>query len=132
MTTADSSTSPSDKTITEHELEQCQRANQTGRTPVVFVHGLWLLPNSWDRWAKLFEDNSYVALTPGGRTTRDGRGGRRAPRGVHRQVDRPGRRPLRDHHVPTPGKPLFQAATANLNPWTEAKVDTHTPDRGRC
>ena len=32
--------------------------------------------------------------------------------------------------VPTPGKPLFQAATANLNPWTEAKVDTDNPDRG--
>jgi non-heme chloroperoxidase len=32
--------------------------------------------------------------------------------------------------VPTPGKPLFQAATANLNPWTEAKVDTKNPDRG--
>ena len=26
--------------------------------------------------------------------------------------------------------PLFQAATANLNPWTEAKVDTRTPSRG--
>jgi non-heme chloroperoxidase len=57
---------PDGKTITEYELEQWQRANQTGRTPVVFVHGLWLLPNSWDRWAKLFfEDNGYVALTPG-------------------------------------------------------------------
>jgi non-heme chloroperoxidase len=33
--------------------------------PVVFVHGLWLLPSSWDRWAKLFEDNGYAALTPG-------------------------------------------------------------------
>jgi hypothetical protein len=32
--------------------------------------------------------------------------------------------------VPTPGKPLFQAAAANLNPWTEAKVDTHNPERG--
>jgi non-heme chloroperoxidase len=32
--------------------------------------------------------------------------------------------------VPTPGKPLFQAAVANLNPWTEAKVDTKNPDRG--
>jgi len=53
------------QTITEHELEQCQRANQTGRQPVVFVHGLWLLPSSWDRWAALFEDNGYVALTPG-------------------------------------------------------------------
>jgi non-heme chloroperoxidase len=65
MTTAGSSTPSSDMTITEHELEQCQRANQTGRQPVVFVHGLWLLPSSWDRWAKLFEDNGYVALTPG-------------------------------------------------------------------
>ncbi len=32
--------------------------------------------------------------------------------------------------VPASGKPLFQAATANLNPWTEAKVDTKNPDRG--
>jgi pimeloyl-ACP methyl ester carboxylesterase len=32
--------------------------------------------------------------------------------------------------VPTPGKPLFQAATANLNPWTEVKVDTKNPERG--
>jgi non-heme chloroperoxidase len=34
------------------------------------------------------------------------------------------------YSVPTAGKPLFQAATANLNPWTEAKVDTDNPDRG--
>jgi non-heme chloroperoxidase len=32
--------------------------------------------------------------------------------------------------VPAPGEPLFQAAAANLNPWTEAKVDTKNPDRG--
>jgi non-heme chloroperoxidase len=32
--------------------------------------------------------------------------------------------------VPAPGRPLFQAATANLNPWTEAKVDTENPERG--
>jgi pimeloyl-ACP methyl ester carboxylesterase len=32
--------------------------------------------------------------------------------------------------VPAPGAPLFQAASANLNPWTEAKVDTKNPDRG--
>jgi pimeloyl-ACP methyl ester carboxylesterase len=31
----------------------------------VFVHGLWLLPSSWDRWAKVFEEAGYVALTPG-------------------------------------------------------------------
>jgi pimeloyl-ACP methyl ester carboxylesterase len=32
--------------------------------------------------------------------------------------------------VPAPGAPLFQAATANLNPWTEAQVNTHNPARG--
>jgi non-heme chloroperoxidase len=32
--------------------------------------------------------------------------------------------------VPAPGAPLFQAATANLNPFTEVKVDTENPDRG--
>jgi non-heme chloroperoxidase len=32
--------------------------------------------------------------------------------------------------VPAPGAPLFQAAAANVNPWTEAKVDTSNPDRG--
>jgi pimeloyl-ACP methyl ester carboxylesterase len=226
MTTADPSASPSDKTITEHELEQCQRANQTGRTPVVFVHGLWLLPSSWDRWAKLFEDNGYVALTPGWpddpETVEEAaehpevfagksigqvadhfetiiRGLNRKPaiighstgglltqilagrglaavsvaidpapfRGVlplpisalkssspvlrnpanrNRAVpltydqfrygfanavsEEEAKRLYEDFAVPTPGKPLFQAATANLNPWTEAKVDTKNPDRG--
>ncbi len=32
--------------------------------------------------------------------------------------------------VPTSGEPLFQAAAANLNPWTEAKVDSDNADRG--
>ena len=38
-----------------------QRARECpgARRRVVFVHGLWLLPSSWDRWAKLFEDNGY-------------------------------------------------------------------------
>src|ERR1017187_4763382 len=52
-------------TITDHEAEQVQRANASGLVPVVFVHGLWLLPSSWDRWAELFESAGYVALTPG-------------------------------------------------------------------
>ena len=42
--------------ITEHELYQVDRANATTATPVVLVHGLWLLPSSWDRWAALFEE----------------------------------------------------------------------------
>src|SRR5712691_162774 len=52
-------------TITEHEAQQVERANATNAQPVVFVHGLWLLPSSWDRWAKVFEDAGYTALTPG-------------------------------------------------------------------
>ena len=51
--------------ITEHECLQAKRANATGLKPVVFVHGLWLLPSSWDRWAKLFEEEGFTALTPG-------------------------------------------------------------------
>ena len=39
--------------------------NGSGRTPVVFVHGLWLLPSSWDRWVALFEEAGYVAVAPG-------------------------------------------------------------------
>lgn len=52
-------------TTSQHEAEQVERANTTDATPVVFVHGLWLLPSSWDRWATVFEEAGYVALTPG-------------------------------------------------------------------
>src|SRR5215216_1110430 len=226
MTDAGSSTPPSDMTITEYELEQCQRANQTGRPPVVFVHGLWLLPTSWDRWAELFEEAGYIALQPGwpddpatvadanarpevfagktigrvadhhatviggldrkpaiiGHSTGGlltqilaGRGlaavsvaidpapfrgvlplpisslksafpvlGNPANRnravpltydqfryGFANAVSEEEAKQLYEtYSVPTSGKPLFQAATANLNPWTEAKVDTDNPDRG--
>ncbi|HEX8897033.1 MAG TPA: alpha/beta fold hydrolase [Terriglobales bacterium] len=51
-------------TITEHVAEQVERANASSASPVVFVHGLWL-PSSWDRWATLFEEAGYLALTPG-------------------------------------------------------------------
>ena len=47
-------------TITEHEAAQIERANASSATPVVFVHGLWLLPSSWDRWVTLFEEAGYV------------------------------------------------------------------------
>jgi pimeloyl-ACP methyl ester carboxylesterase len=46
-------------------LEQIDRANASGLQPVVFVHGLWLLPSSWDRWATRFEEAGYTALAPG-------------------------------------------------------------------
>jgi non-heme chloroperoxidase len=65
MTTAPSATSPAAMAITEHDSEQIERANATGLTPVVFIHGLWLLPSSWDRWATVFEEAGYTSLTPG-------------------------------------------------------------------
>jgi pimeloyl-ACP methyl ester carboxylesterase len=51
-------------TSTEREIRQIEQANASGRTPVVFIHGLWLLPSSWDRWAEFFEDAGYAAVTP--------------------------------------------------------------------
>ena len=213
-------------TINEQEAGQVERANKTGRTPVVFVHGLWLPPSSWDRWAEVFETAGYVALTPGWpaepRTAAQARehpeafanksigqvaghfaaiiatlaskpviighsfGGLLAQilagrglatvsvaidpapfRGVlplpvsalrsasaalgkpaHRHravsltydqfryafanaVSEPEAKELYDTFaVPASGLPVFQSAAANLNPWTEAKVDTGNPGRG--
>jgi non-heme chloroperoxidase len=223
MTAASYDTTP---TVTEHEDEQIRRANETGLQPVVFIHGLWLLPSSWDRWATVFEEAGYTALTPGwpddpptveeanahpevfahktvgqvadhfaeviGRLTRKpalighsfggllaqilaGRGlsaaavaidpapfrgvlplpisalksaspvlsnpanrNRAVPLtyeqfrfGFANAVNEEEAKQLYDAYaVPAPGAPLFQAATANLNPWTEAKVNSRNPDRG--
>jgi pimeloyl-ACP methyl ester carboxylesterase len=52
-------------TITRGESEQVERANASGKTPVVFVHGLWLLPSSWQNWIDLFEEAGYAPLAPG-------------------------------------------------------------------
>jgi pimeloyl-ACP methyl ester carboxylesterase len=219
-------TTTAEARITEHESEQIERTNSSGLTPVVFVHGLWLLPSSWDRWATLFEDAGYSAVKPGwpddpetvadakahpevfaGKTVGQvadhfagvikhlnkkpaiighsfgglltqilaGRGLAAvsvaidpAPfRGVlplpisalkaaSPVLSNPANRnkaiPLTYEQfrfafanavseeeakqlyetfaVPAPGAPLFQAAAANLNPWTEAKVNTINPDRG--
>ena len=54
--------SPVETLVSETEIADC---NATGRNPVVFIHGLWLLPSSWDRWAELFEEAGYAPLTPG-------------------------------------------------------------------
>jgi non-heme chloroperoxidase len=212
--------------LTQHEQQQIELANASGRKPVVFIHGLWLLASSWDRWAALFEDAGYTALTPGwpddpnttaeakahpevfaGKTVGQvadhyadvigslstkpavighsfgglltqivaGRGLADvsvaidpAPfRGVlplpisalkaaspvlRNPANRKRAVPLtydqfryaftnavseseakelyETFAVPAPGAPLFQAANANLNPLTEAKVDTKNPNRG--
>jgi pimeloyl-ACP methyl ester carboxylesterase len=50
---------------TAQELAEVERANSSGKQPVVFVHGLWLLDTSWDRWAVFFEAAGYAAVTPG-------------------------------------------------------------------
>ncbi|MEK6252788.1 MAG: alpha/beta hydrolase [Actinomycetota bacterium] len=213
-------------TITERETQQIDEANASGRTPVVFIHGLWLLPSSWDRWAQVFEEAGYATLAPswpddpetieqaranpevfakktvgqvadhvgeviakltrkpavvghsfGGLLTQivAGRGLSAASvaidpapfRGVlplpisslrsampvlanaanrgravtltfdqfrygwaNAVSEEEAKQLYETFHVAGPGAPLFQAATANLNPWTEAKVDTKNPDRG--
>jgi len=57
-------TSSQAASISDREREQVDRANATTATPVLFIHGLWLLPSSWDAWTQLFEESGYVALTP--------------------------------------------------------------------
>jgi non-heme chloroperoxidase len=206
--------------------DQIDMVNATGRQPVMFIHGLWLLPCSWDRWMAVFAEANYAPFAPGWpddpatvaeananpevfanksvgqvadhftqiaqRLNRKpavighsfggllaqivaGRGESAATvaidaapfRGVlplpvsalrsssavlsnpanrHRAVpltfdqfryafanavDEPEAKDLYQQFVvPASGAPIFQAASANLNPWTEAKVDYENPDRG--
>ena len=212
--------------VAASEQGQIARANASGLAPVVFVHGLGLLPSSWDRWAAVFEEAGYRALTPGwpddpddvaeananpevfarktiGQVTDHfssviehlerkpavighsvgglvaqiiaGRGLAAAtvaigaapfqgvlplPISALRSAKPVLSNPLNRNRavsltydqfrygfanavqedeakalyeqfaVPGPGAPLFQVATANLNPWTEAKVDSENPARG--
>src|SRR6266446_3994848 len=189
-------------TINEHEAAQVERANASGVTPVAFVHGLWLLPSSWERWAAMFEEAGFVAVSPGWpddpETVEEAKAhpevfahksvGQIADYvdGIIRRLDKKpvviGPAPFRGvlplpvsalrsaspvlsnpanrnravpltyeqfrygfanavgedeakelyetYSVPGSGVPIFQAAAANLNPWTEAKVDTKNPERG--
>ena len=50
--------------ISERENREIEAANAAGNTPVVFVHGLWLLPSSWANWADFFKQAGYAPLTP--------------------------------------------------------------------
>jgi len=59
------SAAPSSPPISEHEAEQLERAGASDRPLVVFVHGLWLLPSSWDRWQTLFGEAGFATLAPG-------------------------------------------------------------------
>jgi pimeloyl-ACP methyl ester carboxylesterase len=50
--------------ISERESREVEAANASGDTPVVFIHGLWLLPSSWANWADFFKQAGYAPLTP--------------------------------------------------------------------
>ncbi len=50
--------------ISAREQGQIDKANASGKTPVLFIHGLWLLPSSWDNWVTFFEENGYAGITP--------------------------------------------------------------------
>jgi non-heme chloroperoxidase len=50
--------------ISEREAQQVEKANSSGRTPIVLIHGLWLLPSSWDNWVAYFDQEGYAGLTP--------------------------------------------------------------------
>jgi pimeloyl-ACP methyl ester carboxylesterase len=215
-----------ESTITDYEAAQIERANASTATPVVFVHGLWLLPSSWDRWVAYFEEAGYTAVTPGWpddpKTVAEAREHpeQLAGKGINEIagyeeaiIRRLHRKPVIIGHsfgglltmilagrgvaaasvaispapfrgvlplpfsalrtasvalrnpanwnravpltyeqfrysfanevgedeakelylgysVPGAGEPLFQAATANLNPWSEAQVNSTNPDRG--
>ena len=50
--------------ISERENREIQAANASGDTPVVLIHGLWVLPSSWANWADFFKQAGYAPLTP--------------------------------------------------------------------
>ena len=50
--------------ISEREKREIEEANASGNTPVVLIHGLWVLPSSWADWVDLFKQAGYAPLTP--------------------------------------------------------------------
>lgn len=57
-----SSTSSASSTVTAREAAEVAAANSSGKQPVVFVHGLWLLAESWNGWRELFEAEGYSTV----------------------------------------------------------------------
>lgn len=212
--------------ISVRESDEIAAANASGKRPVVFVHGLWLLAESWNPWRDFFDAKGFATVAvdwPGDQPTTSlahahpesldgtsiadvadhvaavvaqldvepvlighsfgglvvqmvaGRGvaaatvsidpapsqgvlplpvstiksalpvlgnpftfGRTVTLtfdqfryGFANAVDETQARELYDaQHTPGPGRPLFQAATANFNPWAKTKVDKRNPERG--
>lgn len=50
--------------ISDREAQQVEQANASGKPAVVFIHGLWLLPSSWNNWVDVFEHAGYAGVTP--------------------------------------------------------------------
>ena len=50
--------------VSERENREIEAANASSNAPVVFIHGLWLLPSSWANWTDLFKQAGYAPLTP--------------------------------------------------------------------
>jgi non-heme chloroperoxidase len=208
------------------EAAQVERANGSGRTPVVFIHGLWLRPDSWAAWEAVFEEAGYApvsaawpddyesaadaaarpqalagksiaaivdrlsttvaalskrpavighsfgglfaqmlagrglsaatvaidpapfrgvlplplsALKAASPVLRDPRNRKKAVALTYPQFrfafanaveEEEAKRLYAEQAVPAPGAPLFEAALANVNPFTDAKVDHENPQRG--
>jgi pimeloyl-ACP methyl ester carboxylesterase len=51
--------------LTDEETTEIEAANSTGKRPVVFVHGLWLLASSWSRWQAMFGAAGFAPIAPG-------------------------------------------------------------------
>src|SRR5262245_58838924 len=64
MSTTATPTPTTTESVSERENREIEAANASGNTPVVFIHGLWLLPSSWDNWADFFKQAGYAPLTP--------------------------------------------------------------------
>lgn len=52
------------ETIIQEGKSAIQRMNQGDHQAVLFIHGLWLDPSSWDRWVSLFEQQNYLCAAP--------------------------------------------------------------------
>jgi non-heme chloroperoxidase len=213
-------------TLTEAEITDITKANDSGRPVVAFIHGLWLLSSSWERWRSLFEEAGWATIAPGWPDDPDTVAEAKADPSVfaHKMVgavtdhyldaisrlnaapavighsfggliaqkvagegasdstvaidpapfrgvlplpvsslksaapvlgnptnigkavaltfdqfnfgwtnalpEDEARQLFDEFHVAASGVPLFQAATANFNPWSEASVDTKTANRG--
>jgi non-heme chloroperoxidase len=50
--------------ISDRETREIEAAKASGNAPVVFIHGLWVLPSSWANWVDFFKQAGYAPLTP--------------------------------------------------------------------